>query len=362
MTRQRKFPRHLVVKPSGFYFQATKPMRKAGIHSESLGIDMIAAKERAELLNAAWDKIRRGEEPIGKAPALPGTFGHLAERLRASNEYKDKKPRTVDELEYALKVLEPLFAPTRLEKITPEHIERFYNALREQGSVHRAAKIMKWFRYIFNFGIRFDLARSNPTHAVRIKHPKPRRQVWTEDQVAAVTAMALDMGRPCIALAIQIGYDTSLRPSDIRALTWGQFDGESLSLKQQKTEKEQRAPLWPETIAMIEASRGDTIPLANAPIIRAPHGRAYKKDNFEHRVRDICRAAGVPDGLQFRDIRRTATTERAEGGATASEQAASTGQSIAHSARILDTYTVTNYAMAQNGQAKRRANKKGSKV
>ena len=261
-----------------------------------------------------------------------------------------------------MKVLEPVFGPTRLEKITPDHCERFYNLLRAQGSIHRAAKIMKWFRYMFGFGLRFDLARSNPTLAVRVKHPKPRRQVWGEDQVTAVIRTAGDMDRPCIALAVQIAYDTSLRAGDIRALTWGQFDGESLWLKQQKTDKEQRAPLWPETISMIVASRGDTIPLATAPIIRAPHGRPYAKDNFEHRFRDICRAAGIPDGLQFRDIRRTAATERAEGGATAPELAAATGHSIAHGARILDTYIKTNYGMAQNAQAKRRLNKKGPKV
>lgn len=359
---RRKFPRHFVVKPSGFYFQATTAMRAAGIASESLGTDLLAAKDRAELLNASWDMIRRGEEPIGKAPTLLGTFGHLVERLRAANEFREKKPRTVDELEYALKVLEPVFGPTRLEKITPEHVEQFYNVLRDQGSIHRAAKIMKWFRYIFNFGIRFDLARSNPTIAVRITHPRPRRQVWAEDQVAGVIAKALDMGRPCMALAIQIGYDTSLRVGDIRALTWAQFDGESLWLTQRKTGIEERKPLYPETIAMIEASRGDTIPLANAPIIRAPHGRAYAKDNFEHRFRNICKAAGISSDLQFRDIRRTAATERAEAGATVAELAAATGHSIAHGARILDTYVRTNYGMAQNAQAKRRQNRKGPKV
>ena len=86
MVRHRKFPRHFVVKASGFYYQATPAMRAAGIASESLGTDMTAAKMRADTLNAAWGAIRRGEEPIGKTPALPGTFGHLVERLRASNE------------------------------------------------------------------------------------------------------------------------------------------------------------------------------------------------------------------------------------------------------------------------------------
>ncbi len=222
---------------------------------------------------------------------------------------------------------------------------------------------MKWFRYVFGFGIRFELTRSNPTLAIRIKQPPPRRHVWNPEQITAVIRAATDMERPCIALAVQIAYDTSLRPGDIRALTWGQFDCESFWLKQQKTGTDQRVPLWPDTIAMIQAARGDTIPMPGAPIIRAPHGRPYRKDNFEHRFRNICRAINLPDDLQFRDIRRTAATERAEGGATVAEIAASTGHSIAHGARILDTYVNTkNYEMAQNAQAKRLRNRKGPKV
>ena len=113
---------------------------------------------------------------------------------------------------------------------------------------------------------------------------------------------------------------------------------------------------------MIEALRTNAgvIPLATAPIIRGPHGRPYKKDNFIHRFRDICRAAGIPDDLQFRDIRRTVATEVGEAGGTSSEMASTTGHSIGHSQRILDTYTVTTEQMARNAKAKR--NKRRSKV
>ncbi len=113
---------------------------------------------------------------------------------------------------------------------------------------------------------------------------------------------------------------------------------------------------------MIEALRTNAgvIPMATAPIIRGPHGRPYKKDNFTHRFRDICRAAGIPDDLQFRDIRRTVATEVGEGGGPSSEMESTTGHSIAHSPRILDTYTVTSEHMARNAKAKR--NKRRSKV
>ncbi len=358
----RNWPRHFVIRPSGFYFQATPAMKRAGIFSEALGKEITAAVARAQALNAAWDEIRRGLEPVGKRPALPGTLSHLVEELRGSDEWSDKAPKTIEELEYALGIIEPLFGAYALRQITPDACRAFYGALRAQGSIHRAARVMKWLRYLFNYAMRYQKADSNPTLAVRIKHPKAREALWSKDQIKAVISKAKEIDRPCIALAIKIAYATALREGDVLALTWGQFDGERLVLTQAKTGKTISCPLAPETIEGIEAWRSSSgaIPLATAPIIRGPHGRPYKKDNFTHRFRDICRAVGVPDDLQFRDLRRTTATELAAAGATAAEIASVTGHGITRSQRILDTYTVTSELMARNAQAKR--NKGRSKV
>ncbi len=207
--------------------------------------------------------------------------------------------------------------------------------------------------------MRYHKSDTNPTQAVRIKHPKPREALWSKDQIKVVVAKANEVGRPCIALAVQIAYATALREGDVLALSWGQFDGERLVLTQAKTGNPISCPLTPETIEEIEAWRASAgaIPLASAPIIRGPHGRPYKKDNFTHRFRDICRAVGVPDDLQFRDLRRTTATELAAAGATAAEIAAVTGHSITRSQRILDTYVRTGEDMARQAQ-----NKRGAKV
>ncbi|MEE8145150.1 MAG: tyrosine-type recombinase/integrase [Kiloniellales bacterium] len=356
--------RHLVIKASGYYFQATPAMKTAGIFSESLGKDLETAVARAGVLNKAWDEIRTGREQIASPAPRIGTLAHLIDKLRASSEWSDKAPATIRGLEYALRIIDPVFGPTQLKAITPDHCRNFYDALRTQGSTDRAARVMKWLRYLFNFGLRYQLTNSNPALAVRIKHPGPRSQVWDETDIRAAMDKARETGRPCIALTIQIAYDTSLRQGDILALTWEQFDGESLWLKQGKTGKEQRVPLWPETVQMIEATRisSGAIPMKTAPIIRGPHGRRYLSDNFTHRFRDTCRAAGVSNDLQFLDIRRTASKERAEAGATEAELAAGTGHSIEHGSQILDTYNPRSYALAKSAQDKRLKNKKGTKV
>ena len=356
--------RHMVARSGAFYFQATPAMRTAGIFSEPLGSSLEKAVARAEALNAAWDEIRTGHEPVATAPPRPGTFAHLVQRLRQSSEWSDKAPATIRGLEYALRIIVPVFGPTPLKAITPDHCRDFYDTLRDQGSTDRAARVMKWLRYLLNFGLRYQLTDSNPALAVRIRHPGPRSQVWDETEISAVMDKAREVGRPCIALAIQIAYDTSLRQGDVLALTWEQFDRESLWLKQGKTGKEQRVPLWPETVKTIEAARrrSGAIPLPTAHIVCGPHSRRYLSDNFTHRFRDICRTAGVSDDLQFLDIRRTASKERAEAGATEAELAAATGHSIEHGAQILDVYNPRSYALAKAARDKRLRNKKGTKV
>lgn len=343
--------RHLVQKPSGFYFQATPKMKAAGIVSEGLGKDPAIAIKRAEHLNSQWDEIRLCRSDH-RPQETPGTFNALISSIQESSEYRDKKPRTKEEFDYAVGIAGEVFGPVQVSAITPDRCRRFYDKLRTQGSVHKAAKVAKWLRYSLGFAERAGLIASNPARSFKIRHPAAREALWRPDQIRAVMAKAYEEGRPCVALAVQIAYDTALRQGDILALTWGQFADDRLMVKQGKTGKALEVPISEETGRLIRISSA-TIPLPTAPIIRGPHGRAYKKDNFVHRFRDICRAAEVPDNLQFLDIRRTVATELAASGATAAEIAAATGHSIGRSQKILDTYVKTGHDMAAAAQRKR---------
>lgn len=349
--------RHLVEKPSGYFFQATKAMREAGMSSEPLGTNKPSAIRRAEQLNDQWDEIRKGQSTVSNEP-VRGTISHLIWRLRKSAEWRDKNHRTTEEIEYALTVIEPLFGETHVRLVTAENCEDFYAGLREKGSVHKAGKIMKWLRYLFNYGIRTGYERMsfNPTYAVRIAKPAPRTQTWEESQVLDAITTATKQELHGVAVTIAIAYDTSLRPGDIRTLTWRQFDGESLFVIQGKTNKPLRVPLWPETLAALRAYRKavgvETLP--SALIVRTPTGKAYTRHHLAKQVRTVLRKAGIPDEIQLRDLRRTASKERADSGATEYELASSTGHSIEQGAQILDTYNPRSYEAAKRAQSKRR--------
>lgn len=351
--------RHLVERPSGHYFQATPAMREAGIHSEALGCDPVVAVARAEYLNGEWDTVRKGEEKPAEAPVKAGTVAALVVRLRKSPEYADKAPRTIEELDYALGIVEARLGKYPMKAIDADRADLFYAGLRNHGSVHFAAKVMKWARYLFGFGVRRQLLTFNAMEGVKVKQPCGRSQLWTEPQVDATAAKAHESEYPDMAQGIMIAYDTSLRPSDIRSLRWKQFDGESLWIVQEKTGRPIRLPLYPETIKALKAHRcrGGVIRHDESHIVQNLHGRQYTKDGFTHVFRKICRVAGIPDELQFRDIRRTASSERADAGATEMELSAVTGHSPKTSGKILETYNPPNYERAKTAQAKRRRKK-----
>lgn len=90
-------------------------------------------------------------------------------------------------------------------------------------------------------------------------------------------------------------------------------------------------------------------------------GRAYSRHHLAKQVRQVLRQAGVPDSVQLRDLRRTASVERADGGATAYELASGTGHSIGTSQQILDTYNPRSYDAAKSAQEKRKEKKKRTK-
>lgn len=82
---------------------------------------------------------------------------------------------------------------------------------------------------------------------------------------------------------------------------------------------------------------------------KAPYSDRLRNKVY-HRVRD---KAGLPDDLNFYDLRRTAATEMGNANCTEDEIRAVTGHV---SRQIVSTYVNTTAKMAANAQAKRNNN------
>lgn len=106
--------------------------------------------------------------------------------------------------------------------------------------------------------------------------PKPVT-AWSVDNIRALLAGAADLpGRlnhgPAASLYMQslilVGYETGLRPSDVRSLRWCQVRGDTIELVQSKTKIAHAVMLTPETSELVTRLRvfgGDLIfPLAKS--------------------------------------------------------------------------------------------------
>lgn len=357
--------RYLRVKASGWYWEPTPEMRRAGLEPEALGKpvtpeERAEAIARAEFLNRIWDETRAGVSR-GTVVYPPKSFGAFVVELKTSPDFKLKAQRTRDEINAAMDELLPVFGAARLDRITPDHIRAYAREMdAAKLPTSRRGRLLKWLRWVFNAAMKEGKIVSNPALVVSVPKLPAREAVWAPTQVQGAVKAAWDRKMFGAAAALAIMYDTALRTSDVLALRPEQVTRDGVRTKPAKTQSTTDAkadlPLWPETLRVIaryRAAIGVEL-LPGAPLIRSRTGKPYQRTQFARDVRKAMTDAKLPKALQARDLRRTATTESAEGGATAPELAARNVQSIKRSAEILDTYTLKTRRLAEAAQARRR--------
>ncbi|HYN37933.1 MAG TPA: tyrosine-type recombinase/integrase, partial [Rhodospirillales bacterium] len=204
---------------------------------------------------------------------------------------------------------------------------------------------------------------------------------------------------------VLMGAFLGQREGDILRLTWAQYDGSMITLRQSKTGAVLTVPVASQLkTALDEAltklreagavdgrganivalprakpltrrsvadasvatpTDGDSMPLQSgldghdarlisesAPAKASPvilisetTTRPYKADHFRHEFRRIAKAAGI--GLQFLDLRRSAVVHLAEADCTIPQISAITGHQLDRTTRILETYLPRTAPMAK---------------
>lgn len=114
-----------------------------------------------------------------------------------------------------------------------------------------------------------------------------------------------------LQVAMDLGYLTGARPSDIRSLRWRQVTPECIVMRQQKTAQRMEFTMNADLASVLERARGRSI--IGLFVVANPKGRPVSRDTMSARWHDACTAAGVEDA-QFRDIRAMAAKAAKEGG------------------------------------------------
>lgn len=190
-----------------------------------------------------------------------------------------------------------------------------------------------------------DNGRVTANHVSGFKrlHKADRSQlIWMPEHIEAFMSVApMEMQR-----ALILALHTGQRQGDLRELTWSNYDGSLISLRQGKGKRRVEIPCTAALKRMLDSlSRSSTM------ILATKSGLPWTPRYFKAQWEAATKKAGIKD-LHFHDLRGTAVTMLAEAGCTTPQIAAITGHSLKTVSSILDRYLARTRVLATEAMAR----------
>lgn len=156
--------------------------------------------------------------------------------------------------------------------------------------------------------------------------------IWLPEHIKAFGEAAPDELRFALVLALWTGQ----RQGDLIKLTWSQYDGTHLRIRQGKRKARVLLPVGSILKAELDSRRPEK---AEGAILRNTRGAKWTGDGFRSSWDAVYTRAGLDTtDLRFNDLRGTAVTRLALAGCTVPQIAGFTGHSLKDVERILQAH------------------------
>jgi integrase len=129
-----------------------------------------------------------------------------------------------------------------------------------------------------------------------------RDRVLEPGEFRAIRSQAVEW----LQVAMDLGYLTGARPSDLRALRWSDVTAERVAMRQIKTSQRQEFTMSEDLASVLARARQRSI--LGLFVVASPKGRPISRDRMSDAWIAARTAAGIPDA-QFRDIRAMAAKQ-----------------------------------------------------
>lgn len=300
--------RYVNERGGAFYFQPSAKMKEAGFRPEALGRDPVTAFARGKALNDEWQAIRAGLKQAHDT-IVEGTLIWAIRRYQESTWWSSLAASTQGEATRHLAYIEacPL-AKAHVGRIQRPDVREVYDKCAAARGIWKANEVHKYLCRVLSYCVERGWIAQNPASKMGIKDPKPRRVVWTPEQVALFIDRAAAEGFTGWARAVSMGYDSGQDLMVILGRQWSHLDGEGIDFRRQKTGIASWSPCSPRTLELLAGPRTSTY-ICTTPMGRPINSRSY----FGRVFRQIREDLGLPP-LRFRDLRRTVGTEIYAGG------------------------------------------------
>lgn len=184
---------------------------------------------------------------------------------------------------------------------------------------------------------------TNHIAGFRRLHKSDRSElIWLPEHIEAFMKVAPVELQRALILALHTGQ----RQGDLLKLTWTNYDGGLISLRQGKGSRRVEIPCTAALRRMLDPMQKTT-----AVVLATKTGLPWKARYFKAQWEAASKKAGITD-LHFHDLRGTAVTMLAEAGCTTPQIAAITGHSLKTVSSILDRYLARTRVLASEAVAR----------
>ena len=182
---------------------------------------------------------------------------------------------------------------------------------------------------LFSWGVKRGWLEVSP--CLRIEHlPGGHYPAWTMPQVELALAHLREPLRRAIILALYTGQ----RRGDVCRMTWADYDGERIRVRQEKTGTLLTIPCHPSLSAELDSWERIT-----PTILTSGNGQSWRPSHISNAVCvALRRIKGFPAGRNMHGLRKLAAALLAEGGCSTHEIAAVTGHK---SLAMVELYTAS---------------------
>lgn len=320
------------IKPNGriyWYWQ------RKGFPLTRLPDDEAERLAMATRLNRAADEekggIVRGVDPTSVLAVI--------RRYEKTESYQQLSEGTRGYYDRHLRRILRTFGDLPFSAITRRVVIDYCHAFPTAGEQRKAAAVLS---NLFEVAAYHGLVNENHARKLRLKTPKKRKDIWTDEEIATfLEATNAHSDGEKVRLYFNLLRYTAQRPGDVARMTWKQYSGQTIKLRQQKTEALIEVPCHRDLRAILDAERRRSIYL-----FAYPDGTPLKYQKLFEWERAVRKQIGLSH-LQMRDLRRTAMVRMGEAGAEIHQIAAVSGHTIETTKNILETYLPRTLKMAR---------------
>ena len=293
------------------------------------------------------------------------TFDDLVAYYRTTPQFLSLRLRTQRDYDYCIEravrtFISPkvTFGRTNLDKIGVSECKIAYQEWLKSG-IRTANLTASISAILFNMAVELELMATNPMRFVKKMQTKPRKVMWTHDQVRQFLDAAYEKFEwRSIGLIVHMAYSFAQRVGDMRSLKWDNinFEEHRLDLEQSKKRAEVHLPININMYRMLEQQYkefGFQEYVAPHPYPRNGGYIIYADVDIGRMVNRVKEVAGLPKELTAMDMRRTDITEMVEAGVDTTQIMAVSGHNSPQSMRPYIRHT---YKSAANALERRENN------